>query len=319
MLVHLIILLLLLNLKPSLVFNVQSTSAPTSSSGTLGKLNGYDINTANIRALFANEKLWSVTGRARKTYDDQLEAHFGFRPPTDVKHQITHIGHNVSSFRFGEVIQTGGSIQNSPLGEIAGKGYASNTGKTYKFTCPCHGVILTVFSILPRLRYQTLFDKYNQLATYQDFFKPEYDHLGMQPLFAYEVDGDPSFDAGPALNGQILGWQFRYEHFKRRWNKCTDAFSRGVFKTWMLGTYPLHNSQPSDVGIHYDEPAFLCRPTELNGRVMLDYTTVFQSGDDENWRTSPELIYSRDPFICDLNIHCIKTSVMSDYSLPQLD
>ena len=31
----------------------------------------YSLNTANIRALFASEKLWAITGRAKKNYDDQ--------------------------------------------------------------------------------------------------------------------------------------------------------------------------------------------------------------------------------------------------------
>ena len=40
-----------------------------------------DIRYANIRAMFANEKLWSITGRAKKHYDDQTLAHFGFEVP----------------------------------------------------------------------------------------------------------------------------------------------------------------------------------------------------------------------------------------------
>ena len=51
----------------------------------------------------------------------------------------------------------------NPLGELAGKSYACGNGKQFKFTAPCHGVIMTIFSVEPRKRYFGGFDKINEL------------------------------------------------------------------------------------------------------------------------------------------------------------
>ena len=50
----------------------------------------------------------------------------------------------------------------SPLGELAGKSYSAGNGKQFKFTAPCHGVIMTIFLLVePKKRYITQFDRIN--------------------------------------------------------------------------------------------------------------------------------------------------------------
>ena len=125
---------------------------------------GQQINTANIRAMFANEKLWSITGRAKKNYDDQTLAHFGFKVPHDVKHQISKFGHDVSRVHVGEVISTA-STSLSPLGEIAGKGYGVQQVEPHSFTAPCHGVVMAIFSVVVDRNYEAGILKANCIAS----------------------------------------------------------------------------------------------------------------------------------------------------------
>ena len=179
-------------------------------SGNPIPLNGLDINTANIRAMFANEKLWSITGRAKKHYDDQTLAHFGFEVPHDVKHEITAFGHDYTEISIGEVISTA-STEGAPLGEIAGKGYASQKGQKHKFTAPCHGVVLVLWSCVPERSYVGTYLKVNALSDANDLYKPEFDHLGQQPMFGYEFN-----PRDPNIVASIYGWQYRYEQYKRR-------------------------------------------------------------------------------------------------------
>ena len=44
------------------------------------------------------------------------------------------------------------------------KSYASGEGKQFKFTAPCHGVIMTIFSIEPKRRYLGGFDRINAVT-----------------------------------------------------------------------------------------------------------------------------------------------------------
>lgn len=277
-------------------------------------VNGSDINTANIRAMFANEKLWQITGAARKTYDAQTLAHYGFNVPTDIKHQVTHIGHDVTPVRIGEVISTAGT-DDQPLGTVAGKGYAANVrGGNHQFTAPCHGVLMAITSAMVRTPYIAGFDKINAIANWQDFYQPEFDHLGMQPMFRYEALLESS------TAGNIIGWQYRYEQFKRKYDRCTRAFGAGYFNTWTpvmspfnseTGTNDLDNvAIPTEYAGYFYQP-----PTMLNNIMVTPYTVTWST----DYVTNPEAIYETDPLVTHAVITYKKLSTMSAYSMPRLD
>lgn len=273
--------------------------------------NGMDINTANIRAMFATEKLWSVTGRAKKHYDDQTLAHFGFKVPHDPKHEISVFGKDHSVIHIGEVISTAATTD-APLGEIAGKGYGSQQSKRHDFTAPCHGVVMVIFSIVPRMRYQNTYLKVNALTSRLDLPIPEYDHLGMQPVFRYETNID-------ATNAQersdVMGWQYRYEQYKRRFNRVTRVFqSGGTLSSWMLHSNANRMQLPNGANKN-QYLSFVYWPTDLGSIMLVPYESGWSDAFDEN----NALIYDRDPFVIDSYIYSKKISWMSDYSLPRLD
>lgn len=272
--------------------------------------NGLDIGTANIRAMFATEKLWSVTGRAKKHYDDQVLAHLGYQVPHDPKHEVSVFGHDRSVIHIGEVISTA-STDDAPLGEIAGKGYGRDNSQVHEFTAPCHGVVMIIFSVTPRYRYGGTYLKVNALTSRQDLPIPEYDHLGMQPLFRYEGD----IVANSSERNDIMGWQYRYEQYKRRFNRVTKAFqSNGSLESWMLDfsafRIPQANVPNQDQFANY-----LYMPTDLNDIMLVRYNPTWSAAYDED----NSAIYDNDPFVVDSYISSKKISWMSDYSLPRLD
>ena len=269
--------------------------------------NGLDLNTANIRAIFANEKLWSITGRARKHYDDQVLAHFGYKVPHDPKHEISCFGHDHGLIHIGEVISTADTT-GAGLGEIAGKGYGSSQNKPHKFTAPCHGVVMAIFSVVPDIAYGDYYLKANAVTSRFDLFMPEYDNLGMQPLFRYEGD----ITAAASARNDIMGWQYRYEQYKRRFNRVSRAFQGiGSLDSWMLdfSAPSIANAANTQNSLEYQH-----RPQELNQIMLVNYVDTVPSSTDPD-----EIVYDGDPFVVDGYIHCKKNSVMSDYSLPRLD
>lgn len=272
--------------------------------------NGLDINTANIRAMFASEKLWSITGRAKKRYDDQTLAHFGYNVPHDVKHEITRFGHDVVPIEIGEVIATGAS-ENVPLGEIAGKGYAGQRNHRHKFQAPCHGVVMMIMSIVPKINYYDYRSKYTVMRTRDDLYTPEYDHLGMQPLFGYEMGY-----SGDYVNS-VAGWQYRYEQWKRRFNKVSLAFSpRGSKGSWQLSRQPHYfDDHEFDVANRQSYSRFVHYPWELNSIFVPQYNITWS----ESYEDNIAMIYDLDPFVISGHITAQLLSTMSDYSLPKLD
>ena len=74
-----------------------------------------------------------ITGRTKKNYDSQVLAHYGINVPHDVKHDITMIHHDEYDLNVQEVTSlastpASGSDPATPLGDLAGKSYASGNG-----------------------------------------------------------------------------------------------------------------------------------------------------------------------------------------------
>ena len=285
--------------------------------------NSQDINTANLRALFANEKLWSITGRAKKNYDDQTLAHFGYKVPHDVKHQITCFGHDIAKIHIGEVISTAGNSL-TPLGEIAGKGYGQQVGQKHSFTAPCHGVVMAIFSVVITRNYEAGILKANAVVNRNDLYQPEYDHLGMQPLFGYETQ---YFELGDTGVSKQVGWQYRYEQWKRRYNRTTGVFKNtsGSLKDWIPtfapyggNVYQIGKSGKSDnLPNTSSYTAFLNWPTDVSQLFLVGYSNQWSSAFESvsTWAG----VYDFDPFVLNSHINAVLVSTMSDYSLPRLD
>ena len=116
--------------------NVRYQYHSSNSSPTTGLGANSNISTANIRSMFAVEKLLRITGRARKDYDSQVLAHLGYQVPHDVKHELTHLGCDKAMLHIGEVVSTADThvgATGAALGSISGKGYVNIRGKRHKF------------------------------------------------------------------------------------------------------------------------------------------------------------------------------------------
>lgn len=280
-------------------------------------------NTAAIRQMFANEKLAMITGRTRKNYDSQVLAHYGVNVPHDVKHDLTMIHHDEYDLNVQEVTSLAAS-DSTPLGELAGKSYAVGNGKQFKFTAPCHGVMMTIFSVEPKKRYFGGFDKINAITNAYDLPTPEFDRLGNVPMFRYETGMIPQSAA--FTMSDIIGWKERYYQYKRKYDRTSFAFGNALtsdnvnnYSPYMLSFRPfgLFNSgasnvtqapRPDDGNRFYIERSAmdaLCLVYFHYG--WIDSTTKGA----EDWSTSPWLVYARDPFIVNSNIKCKKISWMS--------
>ena len=199
------------NLGANIPTNVKNTS-----DNTLYNITAHDLsvnyNTSALRAIFANEKLLSITSRSKKKYDDQTLAHFGVDVPHDVKHEITFIGRDKVRVDINAVVSQAETT--IPLGELAGMGTASMRGDGHKFVAPCHGFVMSIYSAVPRYRYIGGLRRENAITDRVDFFQPEYDALGQQPLFGYECDDSYDTNGNYIPAGQICGWEYRYQQFK---------------------------------------------------------------------------------------------------------
>lgn len=293
------------------------------------------LNAANIRALFAVDKFTRIYGRADKTYDDQILAHFGIKIPHDVKHDATRI----KSWRFGigsepiygtaNVIAqvAGDDTRVSSLGQVGGQAQGTFNSQQEKFTAPVHGVFMIVAYAVTKPRYCNTFDKLNLLNDRLSFPIAEFDKLGAQPLYKFEVT--PYFLQADK-RGQFLGWQNRYAQFKEKYNRISYTFANpsiqyddnsiNVYAPWLLSR-PVFGEISNAPGIldsddsHF--PSYELFQENVNA-LNIVMRNLYTSGFSTSYFTQPHLILQTDPLITEFMCNAKLVSWMSETGEPDL-
>lgn len=323
--------------------NYDDYGDPAAVSVTTYTNSGNYLSSACVRQLFMVDKLLRVVGRADKNYESQFLAHFGVKVPHDVLHNITHLGHDMLTLDPTPTISTADTYSStsgagSSLGEVGGQGYVRGLGRKRHFEAPCHGVFMAVFHAIPRYRYYAGVSKLHDLSSPDKFWQPEYDRKGMQPLFSYEVYR-PSYDVATfGQLGELLGWQFAYEQFKRKYDRVTRAFSNqgdgtstpatNSYAPWVLNKVPfmttnLDQFKPiSNENFptifnpdSYNALSFKALATDLNVLMEVPYQTTWISG--LTYAKAHSLFYT-DPLILDYRLTMKVSNFMSETGEPEL-
>ena len=312
----------------SMQIGINSNGNPVPVNSDVRSFSSFDSSvvgdsTAMIRQLFANEKLAMITGRTRKNYDSQVLAHFGVNVPHDVKHDLTMIHHDEYDLTVQEVTSLA-STNDAALGELAGKSYSAGHGEQFKFTAPCHGVMMTIFSVEPKKRYLASFDRLNQLVDAYDIPTPEFDRLGNSPMYRYEC-GTPNYSSYTLQD--LIGWKERFYAYKRKYPRVTyfayQANGVNNFAAYYLASFPFGMSQFDNNSGVFGRTTYQESRPDLENRFYIErgsmdglcgtpyYSGWYNDSDGENWSDSPWLVYARDPFIVNSHIKCKKVSWMS--------
>lgn len=219
------------------------------------------VDPSSIRSAFALDKLLSITMRAGKTYAEQMQAHFGVSVSEGRDGEVTYLGGFDSNIQVGDVTQTSGTTNPSVtdvqqaklagyLGKITGKGTSSGSGRV-TFDAKEHGILMCIYSVVPAMQYDSSrVDPFVTKSTRGEFFIPEFENLGMQPLMMHNVtDVDRwtelrDFANLPRLKNGPLGWQLRYSEYKTAVDVNHGQFAGdGPLSYWTVGRNRSFNSE----------------------------------------------------------------------------
>ena len=198
----------------------------------------------DIRAMFALEKMLERTRAANGLdYSNQIAAHFGFKVPESRRDCAIFIGGFDNQISISEVMTTAnGSVDGttktgSVVGQIFGKGIGAMSSGTLDFDVKEHGVIMCIYSISPQVDYDAReLDPFNRKFTREDYFQPEFENLGYQPL----LQSDLCFCINSAKGSQaakqhtnVLGYSARYLEYKTSKDYIYGEFmSGGSLSAW---------------------------------------------------------------------------------------
>lgn len=307
------------------------------------------VTASTIRTMFAIDKMKSITRRAKYHYDSQTLAHFGFSVPKGVSNEVYYLGSHSSPLSIGEIAATattGTGSDSSVLGELAGRGIgASGKQKQIRFTAPCHGILMAIYRSVPDVDYSAYsvdrlivnFGNINLL------YHPEFDRLGMQPMYLWQFYYKNSFFnnpehpadgvSDPFRTSKFFGWQYRYSEYKCKYNIVHGAFNY-TLRDWVStrnGSWfdDNHITNPS-----LDATYFYCPPTMYDNI----FSVAFDAGKDEDYNmpwavlrhygtgTKPTLkdnavispVFQNDNLLHSIDFKYYKVSTMSTYGLPNL-
>ncbi len=287
------------------------------------------LNLSALRTAYAMDKMYRITNKAGKHYDRQTLAHFGFHVPQGVSDEVYFLGSHSQELQIGEVVSTattGTGSDSSTLGELAGRGASRARGNSIRFTAPCHGFLMAIYSAVPDIQYSAFgVDAFNTFSHINQFYHPEFDRLGMAPVYYSNYFFDYH------LSSKIIGWNYRYLEYKSRFDKVIGAFNY-TLQDWV----PTHNNtylNSADYPNGFIDfiPAFkYCSPCYLDNIFAVSFKPVGSEGAETSYpwaifgssnilyedpvNISP--VFERDPLLHSLQFKYYKSSVMSPYGDP---
>lgn len=176
----------------------------------------------------AIQKWREVTMRSGFRHVNQYEGHFGVKPIFTEKDRCVFIDsvssplnvNSVQNTNAGAFTQSEGG-ERIPLGDLGANGTSVVGGeKTIKFDAKDFGVIMCIYSMLPEATYiNDAIDIMNTKISREDFFIPEYENIGMQPV------SNETFRFGPFTYSPLRGYAPRYYEYKQNLDYATPEFN----------------------------------------------------------------------------------------------
>lgn len=258
-----------------------STPNPSKSSGAalinssvpsgLDDLGRFSIPVHNIRAAFALDKLLRLQEQSGNgSYGEQIRNRFGFGGVHD-DWKAVYIGGTSAPVSISEVITTANTESQQgdfptlgQTGDVYGKAVSSTDPNSpfIEFDTKEHGIIMGIYSVVPEADYNSFgVDRHNMKLRFEDFFQPEFERLGKQPLNSFELltTKPEGFTAWP---NRVIGFQNRYMEYKSNIDKVHGQFcSGGSLSAWSA---PRNSGIINDTGTPFNLYSLKVSPKILN-------------------------------------------------------
>lgn len=162
-----------------------------------------------------------------------MKSHFGYTTQKQRMLYSTFLHSWVDEMNVQDVTATTGVEGQQLLGEMAGKGFISGSDG-FSFDCDEHGLLIFISSIVPRTGYyqgRKPWTQHRKVNT--DFYMPEFDSLGFEPIPNDALCADYNVGGISNTNGQnfpIPNGIFGYAPFYAHKYKHGNDFLTGDFR-----------------------------------------------------------------------------------------
>lgn len=222
-------------------------NAPTTKTVRQMELKGnFDI--LALRAAEASQRWKEVTQSVDQDYKSQIEAHFNVPVNDYLAHKSTWLNGYYSNLDINPIVNNNLSAEDSQT-TIRAIGTLNTNGEFTFKSQDRYGMIICIYHIAPIVDYQCgIVDNSTLLTDATDFPLPEFDRIGMEPLYFRDLCMYPisqtSADAStlPELpvgvemaikSNKVLGYAPRYIKWKTAVDLSLGGFNTNE-KSWVL-------------------------------------------------------------------------------------
>lgn len=193
-----------------------------------------DAATINeLRAAFAIQRFAENRDRFGSRYPEYL-ASLGVKSSDARLQRPEYLGGGVQNLSISEVLQTapnqdeGGESTDVGVAEMKGHGIAAMRSNSYRYFFEEHGLVMTLFSVLPDTGYSQGIPKRMLRRSRFDFWQKELQNIGQEAIQKQELVAD-----NPLVATEPWGYVDRNESYRRIPNTIAGEF-RSVLNYWHM-------------------------------------------------------------------------------------
>lgn len=261
------------------------------------------ITMANLRSAFALDKLYRLMAQASDgDYKSQIKARYGFDAYAP-QMRCQFVGSASSVIQVNPITSTAdtlstrdNSLEGTPVGRIYGNG-VSQGSDTFEFDTKEHGILMGICSFVPDVDYSSYgVNIFNKKLTSSEYFQPEFDNLGKQPLDATSLYLAKVPGSGGIQSPAVLGWIPRYAEYKTHIDEVHGQLNGNIYRS-ASGEPTLSSwTAPRLAGFEDDMASFWCKDGLSKNFFYVNpalYNSIFVNQYDG--------FQSQDQFICEVS------------------
>jgi hypothetical protein len=261
------------------------------------------LTMANLRSAFALDKLYRLMAQASDgDYKSQIKARYGFDAYAP-QMRCQFVGSASSVIQVNPITSTADTLtsvdnafEGTPVGRIYGNGVAQGSD-TFEFDTKEHGILMGICSFVPDVDYSSYgVNIFNKKLTSSEYFQPEFDNLGKQPLDATSLYLAKVPGAGGIQSPAVLGWIPRYAEYKTHIDEVHGQLNGNIYRS-ASGQPTLSSwTAPRLAGFEDDEASFWCKDGLSKNFFYINpalYNSIFVN--------QYEGFQNQDQFICEVS------------------
>ena len=216
------------------------------------------ITINSLRQAFAMQHFLERLAIGGARYTEIVRSMFGVISPDARLQRPEFLGHGVTSVNINPVQQTAESADGgTPLGNLAAYAYFGDVHHAFNYSATEHCIVLGLMNITADLTYQQGIDRQWSYRTREEFYWPQFAHLGEQAVLQKEI-----FATGnEEQDNEVFGYQERYAEMRYYPSKITGKLNSNYRDT---------PDSPSNSLASWHLAQYFTSAPQLNGEFIID-------------------------------------------------